>query len=359
MADFSVSQDAKLKDIIEAKKGGDKPWVSVEFFPPKTTAGITTLFSALTKLLPYEPVFSDFTWGAGGSTSDLTIDLCIKAKEEHGQIANMHLTCTNVDKEKIDTALETCKSKGITNILALRGDPPVGQDNWEASDQNFTCALDLVRYIRSEHGDYFNLTVAGYPEGHPNKMTVVEGGIEALSSSELGRYSISKAEDGTEKIVVCLDSDYQGEMDYLKQKIDAGADCIITQMFFDAEVFNTFVKDCRNMGINVPIIPGIMMLSSLGGFNRMTEFCKTRVPAAMTARIAEIEASAAKGDCVLVDAIKAYGVEQGVEMCQRLTEMGTPGLHFYTLNQSATTLKILNGYGYKPTNPKQTEQKVE
>ena len=318
--------------------------MSVEFFPPKTDAGVENLFKALAKLQAYDPLFSDFTWGAGGSTSDLTIELCQRAKKQ-GSTPNMHLTCTNVDKQKIDEALATCKASGITNILALRGDPPAGQEKWEASDLSFTCALDLVRYIRSEHGNYFNLTVAGYPEGHPNKMSVVQGGIAALSASELKRYSIEVKEDGTKDIVVCRDADYQQEMDYLKEKVDAGADCIITQMFFDPEVFGYFVQDCRAMGINVPIIPGIMMLSTIGGFRRMTGFCKTRIPEGMEAVLAYIEKTFTDKD-EQAKRIKEYGIEYGVSMSKRLMELGTEGLHFYTLNTSATTLNIIDGLEY-------------
>ena len=289
MSSFANSDN--LIAVMDKATAADssKPWVSVEFFPPKTPEGVETLFKVLAKLKPYNPVFADFTWGAGGSTSDLTMELCIRAKKEFGVIPNMHLTCTNVDKIKIDAALEQCKSEGITNILALRGDPPAGQDKWEASDLAFTCALDLVKYIRAEHGDLFNLTVAGYPEGHPTKMSIIEGGMSALSPTEKARCSVTTDENGKEIIMVCKDEDFEGEMAYLKKKIDAGANCIITQMFFDADVFKTFVDKCRSIGINVPILPGIMMLSNLGGFRRMTGFCKSRVPPAMMDAIAAIE----------------------------------------------------------------------
>jgi len=323
---------------------------SIEFFPPKTDAGVGSLFKVLEKLKPYNPLFADFTWGAGGSTSDLTLDLCIQTIKA-GVIPNMHLTCTNVDKEKIDETLSRCKAEGITNLLALRGDPPVGQDKWEASDLSFTCALDLVRYIRAEHGDFFNVTVAGYPEGHPTKMNVVEGGVSTLSPSELKRYSTSKDENGKEQILVCRDADYAAELAYLKEKVLAGADCIITQMFFDCEVFDIFVKDCRRIGITVPIVPGIMMISNLGGFRRMASFCNSRIPRPLEDRLAAVEASVAnaeseEGAKELADKVKQFGTEFGIEMCKTLTTMGTPGLHFYTLNQSAATMAILQGLGY-------------
>ena len=264
----------------------------------------------------------------------------------------MHLTCTNVEKEKLDEALETCKREGITNIVALRGDPPVGQEKWEATDLAFTCALDLVKYIRKEHGSFFNLSVAGYPEGHPNQMSVIDDGIDSLSESEKKRCSITKDENGKETVIVCKDADFENDMKYLKEKVDAGADCIITQMFFDADVFGDFVTKCRSMGINVPIIPGIMMLSNLGGFRRMTGFCKSRVPPSMVVDIEAIEAECnALGDdgpAALATKIKEYGIKTGAELCQKIIKLGAAGLHFYTLNQSATTLNILDALGYVP-----------
>lgn len=137
----------------------------LEFFPPKTDAGVENLFEVLQKLKQHNPVFVDFTWGAGGSTSDLTLQLCQRALREHGCNPNMHLTCTNMDISKINLALEGCVDAGITNIFALRGDPPVGQELWTATEAGLSCALDLVKYIREKHGEFFCIGVAGYPEG--------------------------------------------------------------------------------------------------------------------------------------------------------------------------------------------------
>ena len=164
MAEFT-EKSPKLSDIIASHADGEY-WLSVEFFPPRTEKGVTTLYNVIDKKLkPLNPIFADFTWGAGGSTSDLTLELCRHIKSESKLNPNMHLTCTNMDASKITEALEGCKESGITNIVALRGDPPAGQEAWTVTEGGFSCALDLVKHIRAEHGDYFCLSVAGYPEG--------------------------------------------------------------------------------------------------------------------------------------------------------------------------------------------------
>jgi methylenetetrahydrofolate reductase (NADPH) len=271
------------------------------------------------------------TWGAGGSTSDLTIEICKNLKEKSGLNPNMHLTCTNIERNSVLAALTTCKDLGITNILALRGDPPAGQEAWQAVEGGFTCALDLVKFIRQEHGDYFNLTVAGYPEGHPSKMTVVLDEGE-LSESERGRCARLTNSEGVVEITVCKDADFEGELDYLKQKVDAGSDCIITQLFFDVEVFLVFVRRCREKGIKVPIIPGIMCVNSAGGFKRMIGFCKTRVPQSFMDEVNAIEE----------EGMKALGTTYCTAMCRQLVQKGFNFLHMYTLNISAVTVGILN-----------------
>ena len=252
--------DPKLRDLI--RDCGTHTFVSIEFFPPKSAEGVDNLFATLRTLMQMRPrpLFVDFTWGAGGSTSDLTLELCIKAKER-GAIPNMHLTCTNMETSKIDAALRGCREHGITNVLALRGDPPAGQERWVAADGGFGCARDLVRHIREKHGDFFSIAVAGYPEGHPDSMREV-GELEQLSQTEQGRASRRGS--------VCLDADFKSELEYLRSKVEAGADFVVTQMFFDPEVYGSFVSACREHGITVPILPGIMCINSYGGFIRMT-----------------------------------------------------------------------------------------
>jgi adenosylhomocysteinase len=249
----------------------------------------------------------------------------------------MHLTCTNMPPLKVDQALAAAKAAGIQNIVALRGDPPAGTDEWVADEGGFACALDLVRHIRSKHGDYFGISVAGYPEGHPDKIKEVAGGLDSLSESERGRCGISRDTDGKETVRVCSDADFAVELSYLKEKVDAGADMILTQMFFDPLVYGKFVEACRGVGITVPIIPGIMCINAYAGFAKMVNFCHTRVPPSLWERLAPI-----KDDDV---AMKAFGVEYGIEMCRSLTEQGAPGYHFYTLNLEKVTVGILKGLG--------------
>jgi methylenetetrahydrofolate reductase (NADPH) len=262
----------------------------------------------------------------------LTLELVTEFKKRYGVEPNMHLTCTNQTAELTRSALETAKAVGIRNIVALRGDPPAGKERWEATEGGFSSALDLVRYIRATHGDYFNLAVAGYPEGHPNRIKKVED-VEKLSVSERSR--LVYLDDGE---YVCHDDDFAIEIAYLKEKVDAGADFIITQLFFDINVFLDFVKACRDAGITCPIMPGIMPIMSYAGLKRMCGFCKTRIPREMAAELEELK----KDDAGL----KAYGIRKGVELCEQLLESRTvPGLHFYTLNKEETVYHIMHKLG--------------
>jgi methylenetetrahydrofolate reductase (NADPH) len=235
--------------------------------------------------------------------------------------------------ELIGKALEGAKAAGISNIVALRGDPPKGQEEWKATEGGFNCALDLVRHMRKEYGNDFCISVAGYPEGHPTVITKVEPGT-VLSEGEQAR--LVTLDDGE---YVCRDADYAKELAYLKEKVDAGADVIITQMFFDANVYLRFVADCRAAGIQVPIVPGVMVIQSHGGFLRMTAFCKSRVPAALRAAL-----DAVKDDDA---AVKAEGVRQGTALCRALLDGGAGGLHFYTLNMEEVSFAILDNLGLK------------
>ena len=329
---------SKLKDMLAER--ADETWVSIEFYPPRTEQGVENLVARMGRMKnDIDPLFCDMTWGAGGSTSDLTMDLSCKVQDAFGMPANMHLTCTNQEKVQIAAALDEAFQKGIRNIVALRGDPPSGlEGEWSATDGGFRCALDLVKFIRETHGDHFNVSVAGYPEGHPDKITPAKS-LDGLSAGELRRVSTRYEEDGSTSLWVCRDEDYASELRYLKEKVDAGADCVITQMFLDADVYVHFVEECRKVGITVPIIPGVMCLNAFGGFCRMTHACKTRVPAELRSRM-----EAAKDDA---DAVKKVGVEWGAKMCRTLMAAAAPGLHFYTLNLEKVTMGILHELGLR------------
>jgi methylenetetrahydrofolate reductase (NADPH) len=323
----------KIIDLLKEKK--DEFFTSLEFFPPRTENGVKNLYARMDRMRDsLSPLFSDITWGAGGSTAELTMDIAVQMQKT-GHVTNMHLTCTNMEKDgdpiaAVHDALQKAHDAGIRNIVALRGDPPAGEEEWKAADGGFTCALDLVKYIRKQFGEDFGIAVAGYPEGHPNAITEVKEG-ETMTETEKVRCCVH---DGV--TYVCKDEDYKKEMQYLKEKVDAGSDVIISQMFFDAETFITFVKDCREIGITCPIIPGLMCITNYNGFKKMTKFCKTRVPAALNDKVDSLKDDA--------DGIKQFGVDFGIDISKKLLESGTvPGLHFYTLNLEKVVYGIIDG----------------
>ncbi|CAL5394681.1 unnamed protein product [Camellia sinensis] len=294
-----------IEKMREAEKA-DKVVFSFEFFPPKTEDGVENLFERMERMVIHNPSFCDITWGAGGSTADLTLEISNRMQNMVCVETMMHLTCTNMPVEKIDHALDSIKSNGIQNVLALRGDPPHGQDKFVQVQGGFACALDLVKHIRSKYGDYFGITVAGYPEGHPD---VIQS--DGLATPEA----------------------YQNDLEYLKRKVDAGADLIITQLFYDTDIFLKFVNDCRQIGINCPIVPGIMPINNYKGFIRMTGFCRTKIPAEVTAALEPIKDNE--------EAVRAYGIHLGTEMCKKIMANGIKTLHIYTLNMEKSALAIL------------------
>merc|ERR1719428_47047 len=195
----------------------------------------------------------DVTWGAGGSTADTTLSLCETAMDVTGLDVLMHLTCTNVTIDTTRQALQRCKEKGLCNILALRGDPPANASEWTATEGGFAHAVDLVRFIRAEFGDYFCIGVAAYPEGHMEK------------------------------------DDKRQDLVYFKEKVDAGADFAVTQLFYDTTLYFDFLKDVRAMGVTIDIYPGIMPIQTHAGFVRMTSFCKTFVPESVLQALTPIQ----------------------------------------------------------------------
>lgn len=309
------------------------PKFSFEYFPPRQTHLVEKLYTNVYRMARQGPMFIDLTWGAGGSTSALTMGMSSHFKEHFGVEVNMHLTCTNITADSVRQALHDAKEAGLTSICALRGDPPVGQQKWEKTEGGFDCALDLVKHIRSDHGDHFSITVSGYPEGHPNAIKLVEDESK-LSATERARL----IKDSKGQLMVCSDEDYAREIEYLKAKVDAGGQVIITQLFFDPAVFLTFVDTCREAGITVPILPGIMVLGTHGGFERMTSMCKTRVPDAMREIVDQL-----KGDD---EKFAAFGVDYMTDVCRTVwASQKVPSLHFYCLNQPTAVFKILTNMG--------------
>eukprot|EP01026_Neomeris_dumetosa_P055067 TRINITY_DN4982_c0_g2_i1.p1 TRINITY_DN4982_c0_g2~~TRINITY_DN4982_c0_g2_i1.p1 ORF type:complete len:598 (+),score=95.62 TRINITY_DN4982_c0_g2_i1:193-1986(+) len=287
-----------------------RTFFSFEYFPPKTQEGVDNLFERMDRMVSHGPTFCDITWGAGGSTADLTLDIAEQMQNMICVQTMMHLTCTNMPAEKFKDALDRCKGAGIQNILALRGDPPAGQDKFEVVEGGYSCALDLVIHIRKHYGDFFGIGVSGYPEAHPDNIT----------------------DDPKEN-----EENYWKDLAYLKKKIDAGGEFVITQLFYDVERFLQFVKDARSLGIECPIIPGIMPIMTYNGFKKMTMFCKTQVPTEIANKVEELKDNDA--------ALKQYGIDLGYEMCKRILDSGVPGLHMYTLNLERSAIGILERLG--------------
>ncbi|EFJ29329.1 hypothetical protein SELMODRAFT_146279 [Selaginella moellendorffii] len=299
----------RIVDKIKDAQRENRTIFSFEYFPPKTDEGVENLFERMDRMVMHQPAFCDITWGAGGSTSDLTLEIVNKMQNMICVESMMHLTCTNMPVSKLDFALGNVKANGVQNILALRGDPPHGQDKFVQVEDGFSCALDLVKHIRKKYGGYFGITVAGYPEAHPD---VISGDAATQEA-------------------------YEKDLAYLKEKVDAGGDFIITQLFYDTDLFLRFVNDCREIGITCPIVPGIMPINNYKGFLRMTGFCKTKIPADITAALEPIKDND--------EAVRSFGVHLGTEMCKKILASGINAVHLYTLNMEKSAIAILQNLG--------------
>jgi len=332
-----VHPGCKAIDCIARAAEKGQRFFSFEFYPPRTETGVAALKKALSRMVSWQPQWMDVTWGAGGTTSDLTPSLCDFIQNVVGGNAMMHLTCTNMPPEKVDVALAVAKERGFRNILALRGDPPHGQKEWKAVEGGFECALDLVRYIRSAHGDHFGITVSGYPEGHPVVRKKIEEYDAARNSPP--HHAVKRCADGSYEGV--SDEDWRGELEYLKQKVAAGGQLIITQLFYDADIFLEWVRAVRAHGITAPILPGIMPIRNHGSFVRMTGFCKTVVPKALRETLERLKAKP--------DELYAFGGQFVADLCAKVLsakdEEGqylVPGLHIYTMDTEKCTVELLS-----------------
>ena len=311
----------KIIDLIQQNQNDIQ--ISLEYFPPKTPQGINNLNQRVDKMInDIQPIFIDLTWGAGGSSShQITRQLTQKWHQDFSIPVNMHLTCTNMTLDYLDEILDELYYKDIQNVVALRGD----ECNPD-TDSKLTCGLDLVEYMRDKYGDYFCITVAGYPEGHPDLFKEVDD-ENLLSDTEKERmveYDDIK--------YVCSDEKYKDSLNYLRRKSDK-ADLIITQLFFDCDLYLKFVGDCREIGIKCPILPGIMLIQNYTGFKKMTKFCKTKVPDEISLEIEKLKDNQ--------DDILKYGIELGQRMSKKLLGEGVKNLHFYTLNREEPITGIL------------------
>ena len=281
----------RIDDILEERK----PVFSFEFFPPKTDEGMENLWRAAQELKHDEPSFISVTYGAGGSTRDRTIAIVKRIKQELGLEAMAHFTCVGATTDELRAVLDEMRDAGIENVLALRGDPPKGQTEWTATEGGLSYSTELIELIES--GYDFTIGAACFPEVHPAA------------------------------------TDMQSDIGYLKQKVEAGAKFLITQLFFDNEQYFDFVERARAVGIDVPIIPGVMPVTNFSQIKRFTEMCGASIPAQL-----ECELEARKDD---PDAVRDLGVAYATLQCSELLARGAPGIHFYVLNRAPVARSVL------------------
>jgi methylenetetrahydrofolate reductase (NADH) len=280
---------------------------SFEFFPPKTDEASEELFRTIAALQPLEPSFVSVTYGAGGSTRDRTHDLVVRIERETNLTAVSHLTCVCHSLPEMTSILDRYAASGIENVLALSGDPPRTLANYDRAQDAFRYAEELVKFIRTRpgtNGRGFGVGVAGFPEGHPGCPNRLQ------------------------------------EMDFLKRKVDAGADYICTQLFFENRDFDDFRERCDLAGIKVPIVAGIMPITSKGGMQRMAELALgARFPAALLRAVNRCGDDDA--------AVARVGIHWATEQCRDLLDHQVRGIHFYTLNKSDATRQIYENLGVK------------
>jgi methylenetetrahydrofolate reductase (NADPH) len=280
-------------DEIIAGKGA--PVFSFEFFPPKSDEGEANLRRALRELSPLAPDFVSVTYGAGGTTRDRTVDIVASLRQEFGLEAMAHFTCVNATVDDLRATLDRMRDAGVENVLALRGDPPEGQDRWMQTEGGLEHSTELVALMEADYD--FAIGAACFPETH----------IDAV--------------------------DAESDLRHLKEKVDAGARFLITQLFFDNAVYDEFVARARDAGIDVPIVPGIMPITNVHQIKRITALCGSEIPSrlryALESRADEPEA------------VSELGVAYATLQCAQLLANGAPGVHFYTLNRSPATRAIL------------------
>lgn len=280
----------KISKILETVR----PSFSFEFFPPKDDEGADQLFKAIENLKNCQPAYVSVTMGAMGNTRTKTLDVVKRIKREIGLESMAHLTCVGSSAGEIRNILDELEGAGMDNVLALRGDPPKDQEYFVKPKDGFGFANELVEFIKKRYD--FCIGVAGYPEKH----------------------------------IEC--PDMETDLENLKRKVDAGADFIVTQLFFENKYFFDFVDRAIAKGISVPIIPGIMPIQNVNQIKRFTKMCGSKIPGPLLSRLEKhVEDT---------EAVKQIGVDYATEQCENLLNNGAAGIHFYTLNRSKATLKI-------------------
>jgi methylenetetrahydrofolate reductase (NADPH) len=290
-----------VRDIYAAKRAAGSPVISFEFFPPKTDEGTRNLLEkTLPALAQTRPDYCSVTYGAGGGTRDKTLAIVDSIQRQQGLTAVAHLTCVCSTREDIRKLLEQIRALGVANLLALRGDPPGGGE-FQVTPGGFEFSSQLVKFIR-EAGN-FSVGVAGFPEGH----------------------------------IACREGKY-ADWRHLQAKIDAGADFVLTQLFFDNADFYEFRDHLtQKLGVKVPLVPGIIPILGAGQIKKFTAMCGARIPAPLSARLEEL----AQDDAAAIE----FGIDYATRQCADLLHSGAPGIHFYTLNKAHSTVKILKNLG--------------
>jgi methylenetetrahydrofolate reductase (NADPH) len=281
---------------IDELLGAPEPVFSFEFFPPRTEQGERNLYAALGELRELEPSFVSVTYGAGGSTREKTIEIVKRIKRDYGLEAMAHFTCVGATAPELRATLDEMAGAGIDNVLALRGDPPAGQEVWTRTEGGLEYSSELVELIGN--GYPFAIGAACFPETH----------IHATSREE--------------------------DLEHLAEKVAAGVDFLITQLFFDNALYFDFVARARAVGIKVPIIPGILPITQIGQLERMTKMCGASIPEGLHR---ELHMRSDQPEAVL-----DFGVAYATLQCAELLAGGAPGIHFYTLNRSPATRAILS-----------------
>jgi methylenetetrahydrofolate reductase (NADPH) len=281
----------RISDLLEHRR----PVFSFEFFPPKTDEGQRTLEGTLAVLKDDQPDYVSVTYGAGGTTRNRTVDITKSIKRDLGIEAMAHLSCVGEPAERLRELLHDIDSAGIENVLALRGDPPRGETEWRPHPGGLSYSVELIGLIRERFD--FCVGAACFPEVHPDAP------------------------------------DRESDLRYAREKVVAGAAFLITQLFFDNELYFDFVEDARRAGIEVPIIPGIMPITNYGQIRRFTEMCGATIPDELTAQL--------DGRADDPEAVAELGVAYATLQCSDLLARGAPGIHFYTLNRSTATRAIL------------------
>ncbi|HUD42247.1 MAG TPA: methylenetetrahydrofolate reductase [NAD(P)H] [Dokdonella sp.] len=272
------------------------PPISFEFFPPKTDEQRATLEKTVAALQPRRPQYVSMTFGAGGSTLSYTLE-AVRDLLGHGLDAAPHLSCMGGSRAEIRELIQSYRALGVKRIVALRGDLPSGM----ASFGDLRYASDLVEFIRAESGDHFHIEVACYPEVHPQA------------------------------------ADAHADLLHFKRKIDAGANGAITQYFYNPDGYFRFVEAAQRLGVDAPIVPGIMPISNFSQLKRFSELCGAEIPRWLAKRLAAYADDA--------DAIREFSSDVVADLCRTLLERGAPGLHFYTLNRARPTLSVLDRLG--------------